>query len=218
MTDEPEAEQFSSRIEEVSEERIVLAMPMSKGVPVVLAPGEKFYGRMVVDGIAYWFTSTLLEKRHGPLPVWIAALPTDIRKIQLRAFVRLEIPLKVQAKVIAKDGTKDDQENLPLGVMTTKDISGGGIQLISRHPLRVGTRLQLNIELPEIGTLPLLGDVVRIVQPEEKRQVFWIGIRFVDIQEKDRRQIIRFIYQKQLEKRKKSRLLSDEKDNSFSRR
>jgi hypothetical protein len=44
------SEKYPSRVEELDERRMVLAMPMTKGMPILLSPGTTFYGRVIIGG------------------------------------------------------------------------------------------------------------------------------------------------------------------------
>ncbi|WP_255451445.1 flagellar brake protein [Sporomusa sp. KB1] len=193
------AEQYRSRIEDITAENMVIAMPMSKGVPVMLQQGDIFFGRTVINHMAFEFTSSLLSRQINPLPVWTIVLPYNIKKIQQRAFVRIDLNILVQIRAIDADEMLDDT----IINASTKDISGGGVQIVTGHKWPVGTKLMVTIHYPQIGALTLESEVVRVFQPQHELAVFWVGIRFLEIAEKDRSNIIKFIFKKQLEQRRK---------------
>lgn len=190
-------QQYHSRIEDITSSSITVAMPMSKGYPVSLNHGGQFYAKVFTDGAAYKFKSTLLERRLHPIPVWVVSQPTDITKIQQRAFVRVDatVPVKVMAR--------DDSEDSLLLSLTTKDISGGGLRLISKQTINLGVYLTLRIELPEFGTIETPAEVVRVDKPDNERDLYWIGVRYIKLPENLRNKIIKFVFKKQLEYRQK---------------
>ncbi len=193
------AEQYHSRIEDITANSMSIAMPMSKGYPVMLQRGEVFFGRTVVNGLAFEFTSSLLSRELTPLPIWVIAAPYNIKKFQQRAFVRVDVALPVQ--IMNMEG--DQVVETPVIQAITKDISGGGAQIATSHKWALGTKLMVTIDYPEIGPLTLKTEVVRLEQPQPDRTLFWVGIKFLEITEKDRSNIIRFIFKKQLEQRRK---------------
>lgn len=190
-------EKFTSRIEEVNSQNLVIAMPMSKGQPILLHSGSKFFIRLVLHNAAYQFTCAFIDKRMQPIPMWIVSLPHDIKRIQQRAFVRIDTALPVQWQVITT------LEDVPIIKSVTKDISGGGVRLISKQPIRLGTRLKVIIDFPEVGPLDTLCEVVRVEQPKSDLPIFWVGTKFLDLAESTRNKIIKFIFKKQLEERQK---------------
>ena len=188
---------FTSRIEEVNSQNLVIAMPMSKGQPILLHSGSKFFIRLVLHNAAYQFTCVFIDKRIQPIPIWIVSLPHDIKRIQQRAFVRIDTALPVQWQVITT------LEDVPIIKSVTKDISGGGVRLISKQPIRLGTKLKVTIDFPEVGPLDILCEVVRVEQPKSDLPIFWVGTKFLDLAESTRNKIIKFIFKKQLEERQK---------------
>ncbi|MEN6413172.1 MAG: flagellar brake domain-containing protein [Veillonellales bacterium] len=192
-------QQYHSRIEDITPTTIILAMPMDKSVPVLLSPGTVFFGKAIDNGAVYHFTSTFIDKKILPLPVWIASPPRDIRKIQQRAFVRIDAVLPVNIEI----EDEAEENSVRLLQVFTRDISGGGIQAICKEPLKLGSQLRLQIDIPEFGRVETIGKVVRMEQPQDLRNLFWISIKFIDIPEGIRRKIIKFIFKKQLEHRQK---------------
>lgn len=190
-------EQYSSRVEEITKNYMVIAMPMSKGYPIFLQAGEPFFGKIMLNSSAYRFKSNFLDKKMHPIPIWKIAIPYDIEKVQMREFVRIEamLPVSIQFMPI--------EENSQPIHMLTKDISGGGTQIVSKQSIIIGSKLQLNIDIPDFGMITVSGEVVREDRPQADNALYWIGLKFLDIQEKDRNKIIKYIFKKELEKRRK---------------
>jgi c-di-GMP-binding flagellar brake protein YcgR len=190
---------FTSRVEEILSDEIMIAMPMHKGRPIFLESGHKFYGKIINQSGVYFFKSKFLSKKMTPLPVWIAAMPYDIEKMQQRAFVRFDVSQPLQIEYSLDD---DIEKTVSLKVMT-RDLSGGGLQAICSSPIKIGTKVRMLISLPEDGDLEVDGAVIRVQKPQEDRQLFWISIKFIDVRNIVRDKISRFIFKKQLEHRQK---------------
>jgi len=180
-------------------------MPMRKGYPVMLAQGQSFTGQLIIDGIVYQFISKLLRKNIHPIPVWVVSLPVELKKVQLRSFVRTSAMIPVQFKLILPLANNDPEisADKPTFNVQTKDISGGGLQLVTRQPFEIGAKGQLVIDIPEGGIIMAIGEVVRVEQPQQENPVFWVGIKFLEVQERDRSKLIKYIFKKQLEQRQK---------------
>jgi len=176
---------------------LTLAMPMSKGHPVIPPTGELFKGKIVSEGIAYQFDSCYLDKRHSPLPVWITSLPFNIDKIQQRNHVRVDISLKAILTY-----NEQTEENIEI-VTTTKDLSGGGALVVTKAPLPLGKEVSLVIAIPECGDMALVGDIIRVDQPKPDQPIYWIGVKFKNISAKEQNSIIKYVFKVQLERRKK---------------
>lgn len=191
-----ESAKYSSRIEGIADNRLYLAMPMKKGVPVFLLPGTKFRGRFIAHESAWQFFSTYLDKRIMPVPIWITSLPDELEKVQLRAHVRIHTVLNAKISVITDNG------ELPPETVSTKDISGGGMQIVSPAPVNYGAKLRVALDLPEYGGIKAIGEVVRVDRLNDAG-VYWIALRFTEIAEKDREKIIKFVFRLQIERRQK---------------
>lgn len=198
-TNNNQDEQYKSRIEEVAQDFLIVAMPISKGAPVTLRKGEIFSGRVFSDSLTYQFTSVFIDRRLSPLPVWIIGWPYNVTKTQQRSFVRIDIALPAFVTLNTDDNKAEPEK---INVMT-KDISGGGVQLISEKPLTPGSKIRVAVNVPECGMISAVGEVARSHQPQPERPLFWIGVKFLNIQEKDRTNLIKFIFKKQLEIRRR---------------
>ncbi|MDF2635333.1 MAG: type pilus assembly PilZ [Pelosinus sp.] len=189
---------FTSRVEEIFSDEIMIAMPMHKGRPIFLESGYKFYGKIINNSGVYFFKSKFLSKRMTPLPVWIIAMPYDLEKMQQREFVRFDVSQPLQIEYFLGD----DESPVSLKVMT-RDLSGGGLQAICSSPIKMGTKVKMSISLAEDDDLEVDGEVIRVQKPQEDRQLFWISIKFLDVRNVIRDKISRFIFKKQLEQRQK---------------
>jgi c-di-GMP-binding flagellar brake protein YcgR len=190
---------YTSRIEEFIHGYMIIAMPMEKGYPVFLERDNVFYGKIFDETGVYSFKSTFVDKKMNPLPIWIVTTPTDIKKNQQRSYVRFDVSLPIVIDYFLDD----DQTEAASLKLTTKDLSGGGLRLISNKQISVGKKIQLKLEFPECEVFQVNGEVVRINQPQVERQLFWISIKFLGIHESIRDKISKFIFKKQLEQRQK---------------
>jgi len=190
------ARRFHSRIEGLTEEHLLVAMPMEKSVPVILLPGTAIRGRIVANNISWEFTSILYDKRIAPLPIWVIKMPGELTKIQLRDFVRIPANVPAQIRIIT-----DGQEAMTVAV-NTKDISGGGVQFISKERLPVGTKLKVSMDLGISGIPVATAEVIRVETPPGLN-IYWIAAKFTDIIERNREIIIKYIFKKQTERRQK---------------
>lgn len=83
--------------------------------------------------------------------------------------------------------------SLPLNKV---DISGGGMSFLSDYPYEIGDILELKmvIENPAPLALYVYGEVVNC---ESMENVFKIGVKFVNIDEDVRDQIVKFVFHRQ---------------------
>ena len=206
LENKPE-EHYSSRIEEIHPDQLSIAMPMSKGTPVLMPRGSNIWGKVIVNEAVYCFVSTVIDRKVQPLPIWILSMPTEVKKVQLRAFVRVVARLAVRIKPFPPQESLEQNctpfIEQPEFQCVTKDISGGGIQIVSQIPFSTGTAVAINLALPDSSVIAAIGEVVRIQQLETDKHTFWIAIKFTDIIEKERSKLIKYIFKIQLERRQK---------------
>ena len=193
------AQQYTSRIEGIIHDHLIIAMPMQKGSPVFQERGKAVYGRVFDESGIYTFKSTFVDKKMNPLPIWIVTMPFDIEKSQQRSFVRFDIALPV----VIEYSLQDDQNEVASLKLITKDLSGGGLQLICNENLKNGSKIKLMLDCADCGVFQVDGEVVRVHQPQAERQLFWVSVKFLNIPENTRDKISRFIFRKQLEQRQK---------------
>jgi len=107
-----------------------------------------------------------------------------------RGFVRLDINVKVRWERVRQKGEEKSE--------FTKNISGGGICLITEEKLNEGERLYLEIELPSGKLIYARGKVVWVNEYEiigvEIKKKYDVGIEFIEIKEEDRQEIGKYIF------------------------
>jgi len=88
-----EGQRYSSRVENLSDDRIALASPLRQRVPVFVPPGNFvsvfFYDNMTV----YSFRSKVVANVPERVPMLIVDAPQTLERIQKREYVRVPINL-----------------------------------------------------------------------------------------------------------------------------
>ncbi|HID16150.1 MAG TPA: PilZ domain-containing protein, partial [Candidatus Atribacteria bacterium] len=97
----------------------------------------------------------------------------------------------------------------------TKNISGNGMLIIVKKDIaKLGNLLEISFRLPgRTKIFNVIGEIVRIAEEvrTEGDDEIGVGVRFVKISEKDRTEIIRYIFDKQREIIKKGLLYAQRK-------
>lgn len=90
---------------------------------------------------------------------------------------------------------------------TRVDISGGGMKLMVEEEIPLGSWLEINLTLPTkdgFQTLCLIGEVIWCQKVgKDKKKRFLVGIAYLDISETLRRKIVRYVFERQIKKKKK---------------
>ncbi len=204
IVEDPDTRQrqiYSSRVEDIGPGSMTIAAPYRRGFFLPPWPGRKLSVRVAADNCAFLFNTILLRTVEDPIPLWIISPPADLKKIQMRAHVRLHDVLDVKLELL-----EDTGDNTILTTLT-KDISAGGIRVALSKPLTAGTKVKITLPLPGVCTLETMGEVIRDIPPEEPGDRHAAAIEFKDIKERERGEIVKYIFKKQVERRKKEQEL-----------
>lgn len=186
---------YMSRVEDFDSQNLVLAMPMDKGYPIIPISGSTIHARLATKNSAYRFNTIFSTKKLDPIPVWVVAMPMEVEKHQRRAFVRVDATISLKIQVEDDAGTLS-----PAIYASTKDISGGGLRIIMKHPLEKGTKIYIESEnIPIIGKLEVWCEVIRTVNSFKDKNIFWVGVKFIDLAKDVHSNLIRYIFNRQRE-------------------
>lgn len=191
---------YSSRIEEVLEDKLVLGLPFIGTVPIPIRIGERVSIFSPTKDAVYRVDGEVIKRQLDPVPLLYVTIVGNVLRVQRRNFVRVPIVLNVTFKI------KDDER---IYTTYTKDISGGGVKIILPEPLKVRDVIQMRIELlPPEGPIDCEARVVWIDKEERqvenrREEIICAGVEFTNIENRDRDRLIRFLfnYQRNLIKR-----------------
>jgi c-di-GMP-binding flagellar brake protein YcgR len=102
---------------------------------------------------------------------------------------------KVQVEVLSKENPTAGTGTPPINALT-KDISPGGVRIISGVKLEAGTRVRLEIVLSGRRRLIKMTGVVRWARSVYEEDLFEMGIEFVGLTPEDRLNLIEHVYKK----------------------
>jgi c-di-GMP-binding flagellar brake protein YcgR len=194
---------YPSRVENLKEKAIFLVTPLKDRIPVFISPGSQlnivFWDRNAV----YTFSTSLIKNIKGSVYLLMVAIPESIERIQQREFVRVESIFAVSLTYLDNEGK---EVHIPC---QTRDISGGGLQLVLTKTTlpEKGTNVQLEFTLnnKQIKATAALVWSNRILDRDGKEQTI-IAVKFTNILEVDRQAIIKEVYLRQIELRRKGLL------------
>jgi c-di-GMP-binding flagellar brake protein YcgR len=188
---------YRSRIEDIGDNYVTIAAPFAGGYFLPPRHNRTFTGCVAGNGCSYHFKMSLLSYTNDPVPLWRVTFPAEIKRVQMRSFVRLDITMHISVELAGPDGQPRVIDTL------TKDISAGGLRLVMVKPPTVGEKVKLTLPLDDDVVVAADGKVIRVVPPGEDFHKYEVIIEFVKIAEKIRGQIVKFIFKKQIERRKK---------------
>ncbi|MDD4296276.1 MAG: PilZ domain-containing protein [Ruminiclostridium sp.] len=150
----------------------------------------------------YLFTAEAIERVYEDNIALLYIKPISaIEKVERRSFFRMELQLEIQYRTF-KLLLPDNEMRGAFIKSITRDISGGGVCLICEENLGEGTYIEAFLELDT--RVRFVGVVVRSLEAKN-RGVFTYetGVKFVRIENKDREQIISYVFKIQRERLKK---------------
>lgn len=191
---------YSSRVEEISSERIVLAAPFKGSNVIPLHIGDVITVTYWTETAGYSFTTEIVDTNYGNLPTITIKHPRQIERIQRRKYLRLPATIPVTYRVLNNPEKSDVYHSFTL------DISGGGVLICSPVCLSYNDKLDITLALPQKGEINVVGRVLRIEERIDKKsriRSYLLGIEFLEINEPDRDKIIAFIFDMQRRMRRK---------------
>lgn len=207
---------YNSRIEDVTADTIEIAIPSKQGHLLPLPEQTWFHGKIVDAICLYIFKAKILkvELKKG-VPTWVVEMPKEIEKTQRRCYIRIDIRLPLSLKIVPGnqkewqiDGKNYSPKELENHVweMTTKDISGSGAKIISKYSIPAGTNVFITVSLQEHGEFTTLAEIVRCELVNPELGLFWIGVQYIGLSERERDKVVRYVFKKQIELRKRNLL------------
>lgn len=185
-----------SRIEDITENRIMAAMPRdNKGVPVIPEAGEQMLCKVAGEGCFYRFMAKFIDKgMDGHLPVWYIQKPELVQKVQNREFVRVSVDYPLIIRPLDENGALGDMK---FARMT--DISGGGLAVTFDEELPVMSKAVLELDnIPGVGMLRITGQVMRCTKLKYvSGDMYQVGLKFLDVSRLHQNKLIKFVFELQ---------------------
>lgn len=211
---------YKSLIQEVDDESIAIGIPMKDQKQLLLPEGSEWEFRAIVDDALYFFTSKILGKKiDDQIPLYLISWPERVKRQQRRNYYRLpcvqeiyfwilppardtEVNWEKKFDAAVRNNMNMDQLEETLGEpknAVTSDLSGGGLSFVYPNFFSEGTVLAIKLFLQskrEEKDFLLKGKIVWTRKMEEgSRSVrYRYGVQFIDLSEKVREEIVRFVF------------------------
>lgn len=199
---EGEPEGYPSRIEDVLDDAVVVSMPMRRRTLIALPLNSAVSAYFNRSGARYYFRATVGARAETPFPVLYLRDVGSVKKEDRRTDVRVDVVLEpIQMVVVDGDAEKAPDSRSTLVV----NVSAGGLGLICRRPVSVGSVIHIALDLPRnLGTIEADAEVVRSSPMELGGLQKWqVGVSFRDVSQKEKDRITAFVlYQQQLLRRR----------------
>ncbi|MTV48040.1 hypothetical protein GJ688_03475 [Heliobacillus mobilis] len=189
---------YKSRVEDMDKDTLTLALPFKDGQLIPLHVGEQVIFYLSTENGVWVYQSVIQSRRSQPLPVIIVSKPIRADKVQRRNFYRFPVFLESQ---FALQLPETDPKDWPWNKMWIRNISGGGVCIASKEPIKVGEKVLVDLPIGR-EALRLGGQVKRVtIDGEGKDAQFLLGVEFLQPSRGQQEQIIQYIFTRQREQR-----------------
>lgn len=194
---------YDSKVKDIADDGIIIvSAPVKDRVLVSVKVGDKINIFFWDKTSQYAFEAKVID---GPSA---SAVPTitiekcsELQRMQRRSYFRIQAILKVIFDI--EKGDEDAERHNYEG--WTLNISGGGILLSTGVKLEIGTNLNMILYLSEHEYITAIGRIERVDFLGTKK-LYRAGIDFFMIYESDRDKIVAFVFEKEIELRRRGLL------------
>lgn len=180
---------YKTVIQDVAKDGFLISIPISEGEYLILNQHEEVELYNYVDDLSlYKLNCNIIGKViDNNIPLYKISLPKDIKKIQRRNYVRVNMlhPIKY-----VKGEVNNIKENEMLPALLL-DLSGGGMRIKLREELYIGDIISAQLNSEELA-INVKGKVVRKEKSNDGRFIY--GISFWQLDNISREDIIRNVF------------------------
>jgi len=186
-----------TRVEDVHDDTLLVGAPLERGQVIPIRVGTRLIVEYKDEGIkteGRFTNRAVVERRFdGQVPTLLLRLTGNWEKTQERMFVRVDVLIDAAFAPVVDGRIQAVQTG------TILNLSGGGLLLSADFELAESDVIWISFPI-DARSIRTLGQVVRVRQLEN--DTIGYGITFLEIDEKQRQEIIQFVYQRQLELRR----------------
>lgn len=183
---------YKALIIDAEDDCIKINLPVCDDEYLMLYRGDKIeINSHTENGQCYNFYCNVLSKgKEGNILYYKLTTPYNMRKIQRRDYVRVQVLKDVEYKNLSEMNEKAESLEFKKGVMI--DLSGGGVKIKTKERLKKGDHVILRIQL-EHSKMEINGEVVRVESTPDNERL--CGIMFTNISEAETDRIIKEIFE-----------------------
>ncbi len=192
---------YKVRVEDITDDTITVSAPVANGTIVPMRRGMRLILGISKEDALYGFYTEIIDRKGGQVPVLIVKRSPTSRRIQRRRYVRINGEIPIEIKVVKRPDPAKPMPKLDRNSIREKNISGGGMLMVTQESLERGTVLQILMEFPT-GRVKVMGEVRR-VQKNVETEEYEVGLAFLDLNEKDRDKVVKYVYNRQIDLKRK---------------
>jgi len=180
-----------------------IAAPILEGVIYPIKIGANIEAYFIEKLELYKFNAEVLNRGvKDNIALLKIKIIGGFERIQRRQYFRFDCSVFIKYREI--NIFEDEEENQILKKALTRDLSGGGLCLLTDVKLETGKILGFELKLDENLSINFLGTIIRTsLSDRNEKYNYEIGISFKKIENKDREALIRYIFNEQRKLRQK---------------
>jgi c-di-GMP-binding flagellar brake protein YcgR len=118
---------------------------------------------------------------------------------QHRQYMRLDVNLALKYRLLTRVN-EDEKPSNEVFSAHTADISGGGVCLIAKEPLRVGDTILLSLYIPGCAIGDVKSKILKVIAAEGRMGTNYRHlVQFISIEPQQREKIVKYIFDKHRE-------------------
>jgi c-di-GMP-binding flagellar brake protein YcgR len=199
--DDPQALSCQSRVDDIEQEKILIAWPTEHGVHIPIHQNQILTISFVRDDAVYTFTAIVEEADRDPFPRLAVRAAGPCERIQRRQFFRAKLVAPVEFLGQASGNPGESKTKALSFKGHTYDLSGSGLSIRQKISIPMGTVLEAKLILPgEQSVIKVLCKVAHCsnLAASTEESLYHLGMHFLSIKEADRTLIVRHVFRSQI--------------------
>lgn len=203
-------------IDILSEDRFEVLMPMEKSKLILLPVNTEYDVYFNTSmGLYQCFANIIDRYKTDNKFVLLMELSSNLRKFQRREYYRLSCVLDMDSRPLEKEeiDAVEQKSNylvpgLPLKRSVIVDISGGGIRFVGNYAYEPNSLVYCKYNLVRGGKAKeymLVAKVLVVKELDDKPGYYEHRAQYINIDTKDREEIIHFIFEEERKTRKREK-------------
>lgn len=198
----------------ISDEQFEILMPMEK-TKLILLPvdGEYDVCFYTKQGLYQCYVRIVDRYKSDNTFILLCEPTSNLRKHQRREYYRFSCILNMNSRELVEEEIVAIEKNevffqpgLPLQKSVIVDISGGGVRFVSNYRYEEGTIIYLTYKLMINGRekeYELAGKILASKAIENRQGEFEHRLKYLHVENSDREEIIRYIFEEERKNRQK---------------
>lgn len=209
---------YYSQVNDIlSEDRLEISMPMEKS-KLILLPVDTEYDMTIytAQGLFQCFVRVVDRYKSENMYLLVVELTSNLRKNQRREYYRFSCALEMCSRNLEEEELQAVENKVPYSLVpglplkrsVIADISGGGLRFLSNQKYEPDSLIYCSYHLVINNVRKLyevVGKVLYVREMENRPGVFEHRVKYINMEEEKREEIIKFIFQEERKNMKRDR-------------